>query len=245
MGIVRMGPPAELIQNLANRYRLLTFVETGTYLGETTSWAHQHFSSVITIENSKSLFDGARQKFEHFTNIKCLYGDSRSQLKTVVDSISSPAVFWLDSHWCGGDSYGETDQCPLLEELDILNSSHQEHLIFIDDARLFISPPPLPNRIEQWPGIVDVCKALDQGKFERYVAIFEDVVIAVPASMKDAVANWCQQENTKAWQAYGAQIRQTKIQRCYRHLSAATYLLTQGVNEQFQRTIRILADINK
>lgn len=243
MGIIRMGPPTDLILNLANRYRLQTFVETGTYQGGTTLWASQHFSSVITIEKSKSMFEAALEKFKSTPNVKCLYGDSRSQLKTIVESISSPAIFWLDSHWCGGESYGETDQCPLIGELKLLNSSLEEHLLFIDDARLFTSAPPLPNRIEQWPAIAQVCKELDQGKFERYVVIFEDVVIAVPAYMKDAVATWCQQVNTKAWQDYGAQLRQTKIQLGIRHLSDGIYLLAQGVKEQFGKLLRTLAKL--
>lgn len=223
-----MGPPADLILDLAMRYKVDSFVETGTFQGGTTLWASQHFGSVITVENSKTIYDVALKRFEMTRNVQCLCGDSRSQLKTIVGNRSSPAIIWLDSHWCGGESYGETDQCPLLQELEILNSVSMQHLLFIDDARLFTSPPPLPNRVEEWPTIADVCRSLDSGKYQRYVVIFEDVIIAVPEHMKAAVAAWCQSVNTKEWQDYGERLKKTNAQRSIELLSDGLRYLTRA-----------------
>ena len=52
MGIVHMGPPKELILQLADRYKLRGFIETGTYKGNTAVWAASYFDDVITIEYS-------------------------------------------------------------------------------------------------------------------------------------------------------------------------------------------------
>lgn len=49
MGSVRMGPPTGIIETLQENFVLQRFIETGTYLGETTCWASQCFEKVITI----------------------------------------------------------------------------------------------------------------------------------------------------------------------------------------------------
>ncbi len=237
MGIVRMGPPEELILYLQKKYAIHAFVETGTFQGGTTLWASDHFSNVVTIENSRPLFDKAVKKFEAIDNVKCLYGDSRVHLLDLVKTLSAPAVFWLDSHWCGADSYGEDDQCPLIEEIEIINSSSERHLIFIDDARLFLSPPPFPNRIEHWPPVLCVCQALDAGQFKRFAVIFEDVLIAVPENMKNDLAHWCQRVNTEAWKASGAEARQHKLKKGLRQLSLGVKLLKQAVKESMARIL--------
>ena len=39
MGIERMGPPDWLVDRVRERFRVRTFIETGSYLGETAAWA--------------------------------------------------------------------------------------------------------------------------------------------------------------------------------------------------------------
>ena len=208
MGIVRMGVPTELVLHLTNLRKCETFVETGTYQGETASWAAQHFTHVITVENSLSLYEETSTRLKEKQNIEFRFGDSRTQMAAIVQDLKSPAVFWLDSHWCGGSSYGADDQCPILDELRILNQSDIEHLILIDDARLFLAPPPLPNQAEQWPTIADICTLLNNGKHTRYTVVFEDVILSVPLHAKPALLAWCQDATTKAWHEYGEKLRQ-------------------------------------
>jgi FkbM family methyltransferase len=98
-------------------------------------------------------------------------GDSRDILPQL--DLSEPTVFWLDGHWSAGDTAGEGDECPLLDELATIGP---QHAILIDDARLFIEPPPPPHDPEQWPTLEQVIDALD----DREVAIRDDVVIALP-----------------------------------------------------------------
>ena len=117
------------------------FVETGTWEGQTAQWAAQNFARVITIENSPEIHRQSRDRLSCLPNVECIFGDSRHQLEVILRQLQEPAIFWLDGHWCGGASYGERDQCPLPDELRLLNSNPIEHFLFIDDARLFLSPP--------------------------------------------------------------------------------------------------------
>lgn len=52
MGIVRMGPPNDLILMLKECSEVNSFIETGTYLGNTAYWSSQKFGQVITLEYS-------------------------------------------------------------------------------------------------------------------------------------------------------------------------------------------------
>lgn len=207
MGIIRMGPPQELILHLVSQHEEATFVETGTYLGDTALWAASRFARVVTIENSHAIYEKTVSKLKYTKNIEFRFGDSRTQLDTILSGLKSTAVIWLDSHWCGSESYGANDQCPLLDELAVINRSSVAHYLFIDDARLFLSPPPLPNAIDAWPTIDRICHALAQGSYRRYVVVFEDVIIAVPFEARALLANWCQDANTQAWRRYGEEIR--------------------------------------
>jgi hypothetical protein len=47
-------------------------------------------------------------------------------------------LFWLDGHFCGGVSAHGDKGTPILEELNLILSHRvKEHVILIDDARLF------------------------------------------------------------------------------------------------------------
>lgn len=193
MGIVRMGPPTELIVKLQAAHNLRYFVETGTYLGQTAYWASQFFEQVVTIEFSQSLYEQAIAQYAHVPNLACRYGHTRDQLEQLVPQLEAPALFWLDAHWSGGETYGETDECPLLDEIETINQSKFEHFILIDDARLFTAPPPPPHQIQQWPNITAILQALNAATGDRYIVIIGDAIVAVPIAARVLVADYCQQ----------------------------------------------------
>jgi len=194
-----LGDCKQLMLVLKNEYNLPTFVETGTFQGGTSVWAAEHFQKVFTIEFAKHIYEATSTAYSHVKNIDFLWGHTKDQLKLVVPQLKEPALFWLDAHWMGGGTAGENDECPLLEELQIINNSEWEHFILIDDARLFLSPPPSPHRIEQWPGMNEIIATLSAGR-SRYTVIFEDAIISVPERAKAVVARYCQDVNTKAWE---------------------------------------------
>lgn len=205
MGLVRMGPPVELIKKLVSEFAVKNFVETGTYEGSTTVWASKHFEKVYTIEKSEHFYQQTRKKYEHLENIDFIYGDSRNELKKLVNKLDGATLFWLDAHWSGGKTYGDTDQCPLIEEIEIINDSRFDNFILIDDARLFTSPPHPPHQPKQWSDITSIIKTLNIADNKKYVVIIEDVIIAVPISAKASVTEYCQDVNMKLWNEYSQQ----------------------------------------
>ena len=184
MGIVRMGPPKDIIIFLKEKCNCLTFIETGTFHGWTSFWASKNFTNVKTIEFSKEIYETTKDRFKELENIDFIFGDSRTELKKLMAEHKSNSLFWLDAHWCGSNSYGEEDQCPLMEEIEIINTSKADSIILIDDARLFLSPPPLPNSSHFYPGIAEVIEKLTK-TVPREVMVYEDVIISFPEKIKD------------------------------------------------------------
>ena len=216
MGIVRMGPPAELVLLLKNEYGLETFVETGTFHGDTAAWASAHFGKVVSIEALESLYDQAVERYRAIPNLQILLGDSREILPAVVRELGGPALFWLDAHWSGTQTAGEREQCPLVREIEVITQSPISHFILADDARLFLSPPPLPNEIGQWPPIYEVMRTLHAKGNHPYIVIHDDVIVAVPPKAESTVARYCQAINTRAWQEHSARLRRARCPKIVR-----------------------------
>ncbi len=184
MGNIRFGAPRELVLWLRDTFKVKTFVETGTNRADTTVWASGEFEKVITVEGFEPLYQEAVNNFGERKNITFLLGDSRDHIRDLSNTITEPAIFWLDAHWCGEHTFGSSDECPVMDELQALIRSAVPHFILIDDARLFLAPPPRPHQADHWPDIARICEVLTQPSANCYVAVQDDVIIAVPASAK-------------------------------------------------------------
>ncbi|AOX00753.1 hypothetical protein BJP34_16050 [Moorena producens PAL-8-15-08-1] len=198
-----MGPPEKLIQDLAGEFQINNFVETGTYYGATAKWASTIFNHVFTIENSVDIHTKVVNQYSDIKNIDFIFGDSRTQLSKLTLKLKESTLFWLDAHWSGGLTYGQNDQCPLLEEIAIVNSLKTDVYLFIDDARLFLSPPQPPHNFEQWPNITQLVNSIQYTLSNHYTVIIEDCVISVPLHAKSLVVAYCQDVNVKLWEEYG------------------------------------------
>jgi len=121
-----MGPPEDVVIKIASHFGIDTFVETGTYKAATAVWASKHFEQVFTIEAAQPFYQEAVKLYSYIEHIHFIHGHSTESLCTLVDAFeqeSRRATFWLDAHWSGGETYGEQDECPLLEELKIILGS--------------------------------------------------------------------------------------------------------------------------
>jgi hypothetical protein len=223
MGDVRFGAPIELIQFLRRTFGVATFVETGTYQGDTTAWASAQFPRVITVERSESLYRRARERHGTLSNVAFLQGDSREMLRQQLRSFQGPAIFWLDAHLCGGETYGHGDECPLLQEIAAIKASGVEAFILVDDARLFLAPPP-DHDIAAWPGLQEVAGALSAGTDQGYLAVFEDVILWVPSPARNAVSDFlrgvARREQHARWERQSYESRRL-INRLRRRLGLA------------------------
>lgn len=190
MGISRMGPPEGFILQIKRVLGANCFIETGTFRGNTAKWASKHFDNVITIENSREIYKETTERLSDIRNIDFRFGHTIEQLGVIVPTLDSAGIFWLDAHWCGGASYGEQDECPIIGEIQIINSSDYSHCILIDDARLFMEPPPKPHNINSWPDITALLEVLND-KNGRYIIIRDDVIIVAPESAKTVAQEYC------------------------------------------------------
>lgn len=192
MGLFWPGVPEPLALWMRDRFDARTFVETGTHAGGTASWASRHFDSVVSIEAHEGFYKAAREKHGGIANLRLVHGNSRTALAPVLEELKTPAVLWLDAHWSSGGTFGEGSECPLLDELRYVNASTPDHLVLIDDARLFLAPPPPPSRVEEWPDLKAVLQALSPPERPRYVAVYEDVIVGVPLAVREPVIQYLQ-----------------------------------------------------
>lgn len=205
MGNIRQGPPDTIVLHLMREYAIGIFVETGTFMGNTARWASTYFKQVFTIEFAESIYRQAVAAHASIPQITFLYGHTREKLAELVGQLSAPAIFWLDAHWSDGATYGAGDECPVLDEIAIIVQANADHIILIDDARMFLAPPPRPHEASAWPDIASVTQALDT-RGPRYTVVLEDVIVSAPASARAALSDYFQSYVT-------AQLRQPQPAR--------------------------------
>jgi hypothetical protein len=186
-----MGPPESLVLALQEQLDIREFVETGTFHGHTTAWAAGHFERVITIELSPDYHAAAVARFKADPRIRPLCGSSTAVLRAMVPALTAPAIFWLDAHWSGLDTAGREAECPLLAEIELLNGTAVDHVVLVDDARLFCAPPARPHRADQWPDLAAAVGALSADG-RRYVVLVDDVLVGVPAAVRPFLVQWLQ-----------------------------------------------------
>jgi hypothetical protein len=202
MGAVSFGIPKKLVLMIRDYFSIKTFIETGTYKGKTSTWAAGNFDKVFTIENSKELFDSTSEKLKQYDNISFLFGNSSKQLENVIDEIQHPAIFWLDAHWCGSNTYGSIDPCPLLAEIMRIKESKLNHIILIDDARFFLIPPPEPQNPDLWPGLKEIMKLLNADE-TYFTFVSEDVIVSIPGSGKKMLQPYFNERHRKEFPGGG------------------------------------------
>jgi hypothetical protein len=139
----RPVPPPPLVKRrtlrcYARRHGLRTFVETGTFYGDTAAAIRSQVDTVITIEISPQLAADARRRFERDRQVRVLEGDSGRLLPEVLNDLSHATLFWLDGHYSGGvTGRGDTDTPVRAELAAIFRHAVRGHVILIDDARHF------------------------------------------------------------------------------------------------------------
>lgn len=115
------------------------FIETGTANGKGVIAAlAAGFTEIHSIELSRHYYDFSKDLFENHTDrVHLYYGNSLKELPHILRRIHKPCTFWLDAHWCGGETAGKGTTIPLMKELQIIATHYiKEHTILIDDMRM-------------------------------------------------------------------------------------------------------------
>ena len=123
------------------------FIETGTYKGKMVYAVQPHVKEIYSIELGENHYKKAQQKFSGYPNIHILHGQSGQVLPKILKGIDKPCLFWLDAHWSGGSTAKGDIETPIMQEMQCIlrHSRAADHIILIDDARLFVGEDDYPT----------------------------------------------------------------------------------------------------
>jgi FkbM family methyltransferase len=191
VGAIHFSLDAELVSALRRELVLDVFVETGTFNGDTAELASGMFNRVITIELSSKQYAIASARLSNLRNVTTFEGNSPAVLKSISQELSERSVlYWLDAHWCGGITAGSNCECPLMDELNAIGSLNDNSVVLIDDARFFISPPPAPHQLTDWPALPDVIRGLQRLNPAHNIWIINDVIVFYPKKVERSVIEY-------------------------------------------------------
>ena len=131
---------------LRNGFSSATWVETGTFLGQTTQLLAKHAPKVYSVEPESALFARACKLFSKHKNVEILNGTSEDIFPKLLPTISGDVNFWLDGHYSAGITFRGSRDTPVLEELACIArnlSNFGKVCILIDDIRCF--NPKIPE----------------------------------------------------------------------------------------------------
>lgn len=128
----------EILRQLKGDYTTYPcFIETGTLNGETTFAMEPLFDTLYTIEYSPLYYDRTRSRYTG-SKIRFLQGDSGIVFGSLLPTITQRAIFFLDGHYSSGDTGKSAKDCPLIEEIQHINTLFRnDAIIIVDDVRLF------------------------------------------------------------------------------------------------------------
>ncbi len=116
------------------------WIETGTYLGDTTRRLAKHSKLVTSIEPSRELFEFASFRLRKKSNVQLRLGSSEEIFCSSL-MLSGPKLnIWLDGHFSGDVTFQGATNTPIILELDSIHSElsrFDEIKVFIDDVRCF------------------------------------------------------------------------------------------------------------
>jgi hypothetical protein len=85
VGAIEFSAPKKFIYSIQEKFQYSNFIETGTYMGETSIWASAYFKNVFTIEVNPELSGEAAMRASGKTNIRFTLMRGRTRPSLVVD----------------------------------------------------------------------------------------------------------------------------------------------------------------
>lgn len=195
MGAINFSLDPQLVEFLTGVLPLKLFVETGTFKGDSLRIAQRFFPECHSVELSDALYKEVSEAFCGQPGIHLHHGASPAVLGTMRERLAqTPALFWLDAHWCVADNTAGSDsQSPLLQELDAIGALHPQSVLLIDDARLYLCPPPKPHRLSDWPDFHAIVQRLLAMSRTHRLMICNDVIVFHPQEIERLLAEHAHQ----------------------------------------------------
>ncbi len=158
-----------IITNYVKKYKYNTLIETGTYFGEMINAQRDNFKKIYSIELSCDLYQKAKNRFQTFSHIELINGDSGEKIKQILQQLNEPAVFWLDGHYSEGITAKGNKNTPIVEELLHITMHPYPHIILIDDARMF-------NGNEDYPTIEKIKEIISKNRVIDFFKVADDII---------------------------------------------------------------------
>lgn len=178
--LIAASVPWWLATNLRNIFGIENFVETGTGYGCSSIIASQLFKRVYTIEIDPQIYKEQKSELVQARNVTRLCGESTDLLADILEDIEGRSLFFLDAHYtCSGPKLADSE-CPLLVELGLILNHSKDDCIIIDDARLFLCPPPEPHDKEDWPSIDAIVSKVRRKNKQAVIDVVCDSIVITP-----------------------------------------------------------------
>ncbi len=162
------------IIKVENRYSCETFIETGTFYGQTVSAVKDIFKKTLSVELFQKLYQLNRISFSKFPQVKIYYGDSSVEMQNMLKDAEGRILFWLDGHYSGAGTACGSTTSPIISELEMIRKVRKrDHCILIDDARLFTGS-------DGYPTLDHVKRILLEINPKYHVTIDRDCIMALP-----------------------------------------------------------------
>lgn len=151
------------------KFNFSTFIETGTYLGNTLEFLRPYFNKLISIELSPEYRAKAQKRFAAYPHIELMLGDSGEVLQQLAPTFTQPCMFWLDGHYSGGETAKGTLNTPIIKELQAILGTKIDHFILIDDARCF-------DGTKDYPSIQQLAETVQSLRPDYVYVVKEDII---------------------------------------------------------------------
>lgn len=156
-----------------------TFVETGTFLGNTSAFLASFSKTLYTIEPEEKLYQMASHRFRNVSKIETLKGTSEDKLPELLPLLSGDINFWLDGHYSGGITFKGDSECPVVTELEQIEKNlgcFDKVSVMIDDVRCFPLFQMAENNKSDYPPLDTLVDWARRNKFSWQIE--HDIFIA-------------------------------------------------------------------
>jgi predicted O-methyltransferase YrrM len=129
----------QLILSSIRFFNVQTFLETGTFRGDSTIWLSEEMPdlNIVSVELEQFFYKHALKRVSRLQNqnrIRLINKDSSIAVKECFKTgiLKEPTMFWLDAHW--------NEYWPLVDEITEIVRSARSSIILIDDFKVPFNP---------------------------------------------------------------------------------------------------------
>ncbi len=122
-----------------------TWIETGTYLGDTTAFLAQEARRVYSIEPEPDLYRKAARRFLEVDSVEIVHGASEAVFEPTLLRVEGDLNLWLDGHYSAGVTFKGATDTPIMDELLAIERRLPmlgRVAVFVDDVRCFRPDQP-------------------------------------------------------------------------------------------------------